>query len=124
MTANADLVKPTGLEPQPESLTDTFGRFVAEPLERGFGVTLGNALRRVILSSLQGAAFTGVRIEGVFHEFSSIPGVMEDVTEIILNLKDVVIDVESETIPIHMHYRHSGGRYRSPCGCEGADPRG
>ena len=108
MTAIADLVKPTGLEPQPESLTDTFGRFVAEPLERGFGVTLGNALRRVILSSLQGAAFTGVRIEGVFHEFSSIPGVMEDVTEIILNLKDIVIDVESETFPIHMHYRHSG----------------
>lgn len=108
MTAIADLVKPSGLEPQPESLTDTFGRFVAEPLERGYGVTLGNALRRVILSSLQGAAFTGVRIEGVFHEFSSIPGVMEDVTEIILNLKDVVIQVDSENAPFHMNYRHSG----------------
>ncbi len=108
MTAIAELVKPTGLEPQQESLTDTFGRFVAEPLERGYGVTLGNALRRVLLSSLQGAAFTGVRIEGVFHEFSNIPGVMEDVTEIVLNLKEVVIEVESENLPVHMHYRHSG----------------
>lgn len=108
MTVIADLVKPSGLEPQPESLTDTFGRFVAEPLERGYGVTLGNALRRVILSSLRGAAFTGVRIEGVFHEFSSIPGVMEDVTEIILNLKDVVIQIDSENAPVRMAYRHSG----------------
>ena len=85
-----------------------FGRFVAEPLERGYGVTLGNALRRVILSSLQGAAFTGVRIEGVFHEFSSIPGVMEDVTEIVLNLKDVVIQADSANLPVHMHYAHAG----------------
>ncbi len=108
MTAIADLVKPTGLEPQAESLTHTFGRFVAEPLERGYGVTLGNALRRVLLSSLRGSAFTGVRIEGVFHEFSSIPGVREDVTEIILNLKDVVIRVDPEKAPAHMSYRHSG----------------
>ncbi len=108
MTAIAELVKLAGLEPQQESLNETFGRFVAEPLERGYGVTLGNALRRVILSSLQGAAFTGVRIEGVYHEFSSIPGVMEDVTEIVLNLKDVVIEVESENLPVHMHYRHAG----------------
>ena len=115
MTAMAELVKPAGLEPQPESLTDTFGRFVAEPLERGYGVTLGNALRRVILSSLQGAAFTGVRIEGVYHEFSSIPGVMEDVTEIILNLKEVVLEVKSETLPVHMHYRGAGaaGTFRA-----------
>ncbi len=108
MTAIAELVKPTGLEPQPGSLTDTFGCFVAEPLERGYGVTLGNALRRVILSSLQGAAFTGLRIEGVFHEFSSIPGVMEDVMEIVLKLKEVVIQVDSENTPARMYYRHSG----------------
>jgi DNA-directed RNA polymerase subunit alpha len=68
---------------------DRYGRFVIEPLERGFGLTLGNALRRVLLSSLQGAAVTAVRIEGALHEFSSLPGVIEDTTEIILNLKQV-----------------------------------
>jgi DNA-directed RNA polymerase subunit alpha len=67
--------------------TDGYGKFVIEPLERGFGITLGNALRRVLLSSLQGAAITAVRIDGVLHEFSTLPGVIEDVTEIILNLK-------------------------------------
>src|SRR5436309_11009888 len=69
--------------------TDRYGKFVIEPLERGFGITLGNALRRVLLSSLQGAAVTAVRIDGVLHEFSTLPGVIEDVTEIILNLKQV-----------------------------------
>ena len=69
--------------------TDRYGRFTLEPLERGFGTTLGNALRRVLLSSLQGAAITSVRIEGVLHEFSTLPGVIEDVTEIVLNLKQV-----------------------------------
>src|SRR5262245_28460139 len=67
------------------------GTLVAEPLERGFGLTLGNALRRVLLSSLQGAAITSVQIDGVVHEFSSIPGVREDVTDIVLNLKQVAI---------------------------------
>lgn len=69
--------------------TNTYGKFVLEPLERGFGATLGNALRRVLLSSLQGAAITAVRIDGVLHEFSTLPGVIEDVTEIVLNLKQV-----------------------------------
>lgn len=68
---------------------DRYGKFTIEPLERGFGLTLGNALRRVLLSSLQGAAITAVRIEGVLHEFSTLPGVIEDVTEIVLNLKQV-----------------------------------
>src|SRR5262245_36639516 len=68
---------------------DRYGRFVIEPLERGVGLTLGDALRRVLLSSLQGAAVTAVRIEGALHEFSSLPGVIEDTTEIILNLKQV-----------------------------------
>lgn len=83
-----ELVKPEVLDKDPSS-TEMFGRFVCEPLERGFGTTLGNALRRVLLSSLQGAAIVAARIEGVQHEFSTIPGVIEDVTEIILNLKQV-----------------------------------
>ena len=69
--------------------SNTFGRFILQPLEKGFGVTIGNAFRRVLLSSLPGTAFTAIRIEGVLHEFSTIPGVVEDVSEIILNLKSV-----------------------------------
>ncbi len=72
----------------------SYGKFVCEPLERGFGITLGNALRRVILSSLYGAAITSVRIDGVMHEFSAIPGVLEDVSEILLNLKEIRFKVE------------------------------
>ncbi len=84
-----DLIKPKKLQVETESLTNTYGKFYAEPFERGFGTTLGNALRRVLLSSLQGAAVTSVRIKGVLHEFSAVPGVAEDVTDIILNLKGV-----------------------------------
>lgn len=83
------LIKPRGLEVERESLTETYGRFYAKPLERGFGVTIGNSLRRILLSSLQGVAVTTVRIDGVMHEFSSLPDVQEDVTDIILNLKEV-----------------------------------
>ena len=75
---------------------DGYGKFVIEPLERGFGLTLGNALRRVLLSSLQGAAITAVRIDGVLHEFSTLPGVIEDVTEIILNLKQVRLKLHGD----------------------------
>ncbi|MFC1491800.1 DNA-directed RNA polymerase subunit alpha [Nitrospinota bacterium] len=107
MTLNADLVKPISLETEKEGTPDNIGRFVAEPLERGYGMTLGNALRRVVLSSLKGAAFTAVRIEGVYHEFSTIPGILEDVTDIILNLKEVIIQMESEE-PARLFYRHSG----------------
>lgn len=74
----------------------TYGRFVLEPLERGFGITLGNALRRVLLSSLTGAAVTNVRIEGVLHEFSTIPGVLEDTTDVILNLKGLALRLYSD----------------------------
>lgn len=74
-----------------ETYTPSYGKFIAEPLERGYGVTLGNALRRVLLSSIEGAAVTSVKIEGVSHEFSTIEGVLEDVTEIILNLKNLVL---------------------------------
>jgi DNA-directed RNA polymerase subunit alpha len=75
--------------------TDSYGKFVVEPLERGFGTTLGNSLRRVLLSSLPGVAVTSVKIEGVLHEFSTVEGVKEDVTEIILNLKELCVRLHS-----------------------------
>lgn len=90
------LTRPKRLEFAEDSKTDTFCRFTAEPFERGFGTTLGNALRRVLLSSLQGAAVTAFRIEGVLHEFSTIPGVFEDVTQVVLNLKELRFKVHSE----------------------------
>jgi len=81
--------RPKRLEFDRETLTDHFGRFHAQPFERGFGTTIGNAMRRVLLSSIEGAAITAVRIDGVLHEFSPIPGVAEDATDIILNLKQI-----------------------------------
>jgi len=97
------LIKPSGVERDNRS-GETYGKFVAKPLERGFGITLGNSLRRVLLSSLQGAAITSARIEGVLHEFSSIPGVVEDVTEIVLNLKQVLVRTTSlEPVTAHIH---------------------
>jgi DNA-directed RNA polymerase subunit alpha len=86
--------KPKRLSYDPETMTERFGKFYAQPFERGFGTTIGNSLRRALLSSIEGAAITAVRIEGVLHEFSSIPGVVEDATDIILNLKQ---------IPFRMH---------------------
>lgn len=83
------LIRPKGLEFDREVLTSNYGKFVAKPLERGFGITMGNSLRRVLLSSLQGAAVTTVKFDGVLHEFSSIPGVKEDVSDIILNIKQL-----------------------------------
>ncbi len=90
--------RPKRLELEPETLTDRFGRFYAQPFERGFGTTIGNALRRVLLSSIEGAAITAVKIDGVLHEFSPIPGVVEDATDIILNLKQ---------IPLKLHVDHA-----------------
>jgi len=90
-----DLIRPKQLQVEKDSLTDTYGKFYAEPFERGFGTTLGNSLRRILLSSLQGAAITSVRIKGVLHEFSAIQGVTEDVTDIILNLKGVRLKLHS-----------------------------
>src|SRR5690625_1021137 len=78
----------------------TYGKFVVEPLERGYGITLGNSLRRILLSSLPGAAVTSLRIDGVLHEFSTIPGVAEDTTEIVLNLKDLLIKMHSDEVVI------------------------
>ncbi len=80
---------PDGVILDEASSTPTFGKFTIQPLERGFGVTLGSSFRRILLSSLTGAAITAIKIDGVLHEFTSIPGVVEDVTEVILNLKKV-----------------------------------
>jgi len=88
--------RPKRLEVDHESLTSTYGRFIAQPFERGFATTIGNALRRCLLSSIEGAAITAIHIEGVLHEFSSIPGVQEDVTDIILNLKQVPLRLHTE----------------------------
>src|SRR5512138_1403703 len=86
-----DPIRPRKLEVDAETLTDNYGKFACEPLERGFGTTIGNGLRRVLLSSLQGAAITAIKIEGAVHEFTSLPEVAEDVTDIVLNLKEVII---------------------------------
>ena len=97
--------KPKRLVCETETLTDKFGRFFAQPFERGFGTTIGNALRRVLLSSIEGAAVTAVKIEGVMHEFSSIPGVVEDATDIILNLKQIPLKIhveESKTLYLNV----------------------
>ncbi len=86
-----DLIRPRGIQVEAETLTEFYGKFTCEPLERGFGITLGNSLRRVLLSSLQGTAITAIRIEGALHEFTTIGDVVEDVTDIVLNLKEVVL---------------------------------
>ncbi len=103
------LIRPRTLEVDNDTLTDRYGKFVARPLERGFGVTLGNSLRRVLLSSLQGAAITAVKIEGALHEFTSIPGVLEDVTDIVLNLKGVRFKLDSyDTRTVRIESRGEG----------------
>ena len=88
--------RPKRIEIESETLTSTYGKFTAQPFERGFATTIGNALRRSLLSSIEGAAITAIHIEGVLHEFSSIPGVGEDVTDIILNLKQVPLKLHTE----------------------------
>lgn len=95
-TSLIDIIKPRRVEIESKTLDERYGKFVAEPLERGLGITLGNAIRRILLSSLQGSAITQISIEGVQHEFSTIPGVKEDVTEIVLNFKEVVLKMEEK----------------------------
>ncbi len=98
-----NMIKPKMLEVNRDTLTDRFGKFWCEPLERGYGTTIGNSLRRILISSLRGAAVTAIRIEGVEHEFSTVPEVVEDVTQVILNLKVVDLklhDVESVSVTI------------------------
>ena len=99
----SELIKPDAIEVDEKSLTPTYGKFVGEPFERGFGQTVGNSLRRILLSSLRGAAITSVQLEDALHEFSTIPGATEDVTDIILNLKEVRVklhDSEREVVRI------------------------
>ncbi len=98
-----DMMSPKRIDIEGDDKALYYSKFVAEPLERGFGLTIGNSLRRVLLSSLQGAAVTSLRFDGVMHEFSTVPGVVEDVTEIVLNLKEVVLrmdDKDASTVRI------------------------
>jgi len=98
-----DLIKPKEVRIDPNTKTERYAKFVCEPLERGFGTTLGNSLRRVLLSSLQGAAVTSVRLDGALHEFTTLPDVKEDVTDIILNIKELLLKLhgyEAQTIYI------------------------
>lgn len=98
-----ELIMPERVEVDRDSLTSSYGKFVCQPLERGYATTMGNSLRRILLSSIQGAAITSVKIEGALHELSSLPGIIEDITEIILNLKEVRLKLnsaDSQTIRI------------------------
>jgi DNA-directed RNA polymerase subunit alpha len=108
-----DLIKPTKLEVMPGRDRNKVATVVAEPLERGFGMTLGNALRRVLLSSLQGAAIKTVQIDSVLHEFSSIPSVREDVTNIILNIKEIALRIHSEGVKRMVLKKEGGGPVRA-----------
>lgn len=110
-----ELIRPMKPEIESDRNPETWARITAEPLERGYGMTLGNALRRVLLSSLQGAAVTSVHIDGVVHEFTSIPGVLEDVTDIVLNIKGLAISSHSEA-PKRLLLKATG-----PCAVTGAD---
>jgi DNA-directed RNA polymerase subunit alpha len=99
-----ELIRPRSILVDSDSLTDYYGKFVAEPLERGFGTTLGNSLRRILLSTVRGAAVTSIKVEGVLHEFSTIPDIVEDVSEIVLNLKsiDLRLEVDGPKL-VHIH---------------------
>jgi DNA-directed RNA polymerase subunit alpha len=108
-----ELIRPRELETDGQGSDKTYGRFSCEPLERGFGITLGNALRRVLLSSLQGAAIPSVKIAGVLHEFSTIPGVMEDVSDIVLNLKEVRLRLHGEGPKLLRVHRNGEGVLRA-----------
>lgn len=109
MIRTKDFQIPRKLEYEQESLTPTYGKFTAEPFERGFGTTVGNSLRRVLLSSIVGAAVTSVKIDGALHEFSSLPGVKEDVTDIILNIKNIRFKMHvDKTMTIHIKKQGSG----------------
>ena len=102
-----ELIKPKSIVTEEETHTNFYGKFACEPLERGFGITVGNALRRILLSSLQGAAVVSVRFDNVVHEFSTIPGVLEDVTDIILNLKEIKLKLK-DTEESVIHFSREG----------------
>ena len=90
-----DFATPNRLICNEETLTDTYGKFIAEPFERGYGMTIGNSLRRVLLSSIEGAAVTSIKLDGALHEFSALPGVLEDITQVVLNVKQLVLRAHS-----------------------------
>jgi DNA-directed RNA polymerase subunit alpha len=122
-----DLIRPKKLEVEVETLTDSYGRFTCEPLERGYGITLGNSLRRVLLSSLQGSAVTSVRIDGALHEFTTIEGVVEDVTDVILNIKALrlrMTDATPRTLTIDKRGEGpvKASDIQAPTGVEVLDP--
>ena len=103
-----------------EEADDNRGVFVIEPLDRGFGHTFGNPLRRVLLSSLEGAAVTAVKIEGVAHEFTTLPGVREDVTDIILNLKNLIVRLHGASPEIEVYIAKKGSASQDGCRYRGA----
>jgi hypothetical protein len=121
-----ELMKPKRLEVDERSLTPTYGKFFGEPFERGYAITVGNAIRRVLLSSLQGASVVGLRINGVLHEFSTVAGVTEDVTDIVLNLKEVRVKLHDGATEEVAHLRvkgpAGGDRRRHPGRAERGDP--
>ncbi len=103
---------PSRVHAERGTLTDTYGKFFAEPFERGFGMTVGNSLRRILLSSLEGSAVTRVKIQGVQHEITTIPGVVEDVTDIILNIKSLVVKNLTDQPKAIRIERHEAGVVR------------
>lgn len=109
------LVRPTKVAKEEKTATPFYGKFSFEPLERGYGITIGNALRRVLLSSLQGPAITAVKIEGVLHEFSTIPGVVEDVAEILINLKGVNFKTNTSEVQVADLIFQGSGEVRASC---------
>ena len=105
----SSLIRPKRIDVDEATHTRFYGEFTIQPLERGFGITLGNALRRVLLSSIQGTAIVSIKIDGVLHEFSTIPGVKEDVTDIILNLKGVRFKLgQADTKVVHINVDRAG----------------
>lgn len=116
------LTMPESIELEESTYTSTFGRFIIQPLEEGFGTTLGNSLRRVLLSSLPGAAITSIKIDSVLHEFSTIPGVREDVSEIILNLKEVKIKlINKRPDKVYLSFKGAGEFYSGDIGSSTKD---
>ena len=115
---------PTRVVMDPKFKSDVFGRFYVEPFERGFGTTVGNSLRRVLLSSLEGAAVSSIKIKGVQHEFSPLRGVMEDVTDIVLNVKNLVVKMEGEEPRVMKLAARGPGEVRENLGENGPREKG
>ena len=125
----AKLVRPEQIVCDSDPNDTMYGKFTYEPLERGYGVTIGNALRRVLLSSLQGAAFVAVKISGVQHEFTTIPGVLEDITDVILNIKQVRLGMTTDepqhlTLSVSKKHRDPHRRHGAQHGVRGAHGQG